>query len=1252
MMTNVLPQVNQQASVSTMVIGSLVMAGIVAAIYGIHRYLTTRRARGGERGAASARPTVTVRDRADRMPRNALVDVWRRFVRAQPRRHRASIKEYPVVLVLGTAGGGKSQLIDAQVDWQAQKKRFLPSVTDDALLQIYIGSRLVVQEVSAALLADDSADARRALKRLWARSARTRPPGVVVVVDAAALGNAAPEELRRQAQLVRGKIDLLQEIHRRPVRISVCLTHMDRFSGFAELADVASRHQLPLAVDLRSLAQRDGRDVQVFGAREDYLGVALAASPAESFARVVELMASSGGLGPLLGAFLAPLCDKSRLAAPPELDKLYFFAPGAEADRVLDRASVAPTPKAQARGVVRRRVWRLAAVGAAVSLYLGLAHANHARKLDAAVTAVAAYQAACQPGAAAANELDRALERADAALHGVESAEHWWPLLELSARQDKRRLAATAVTCTRASYLLPIASHGAVESRELAVYLLGLLYAARDNALGEWIAPRAAAWAADLHVPERAVSAYVYWSAHAWGEPIALQVPAADSDPTLSLKPWVEFFARLQAAYDSQDVGSELAALQARAAQLAGAIDRSHKYPDVSTAMALLPPIAPFDVTGLLKVSRRDEAIQWVEHNRAPLEGVLAMVQDGDLTPAVLGRMTLGAVLAHVNKIMGAAGSEVYAFKLERKYAFGRQRWQELIARATIQIYVRQPGYPFWPRDTPQPQPAAVIDATQPGGIADATQPGGIADATRLATTQPAAAPAPAPGPALQATAAPYHKVVVEGMVRPVLDEFGKKLPSSPIPEADRATLAAYALEQINGYAQKYREALYASYQPYHLAVRTAADLPPAINAMTKPSGGFMRWLRGLAEDADLQNLDTPYLRPLADAVAPLQPIVRLVHPKDAAVNELARYVTLVTKLSRELAGTERSNPNSSAPGNAVFSQPPTQQFGTATGGDPGGGGGGDELSRIMSPVARVAMPMLLQPDTSYLAQTQQWLAEAGITDDIRLPFLEPFERVLDLGVPELERALRQHWARTWSVVARTFEKYPFRRKTRREVEPGEIDAFKEGGAFWQSFQPLAPFCVLRGDGWAQRGPLTRPLALPPGMLGRVNLIVRLARVYFDKDGKRQPLALTVTPLPLPKELDREGYVTMSFLRAGGAAVFGFNQAPTARAFAPTWWGAEGASVGIMFGDPLVRNQPDRAPDQQQDSPTSPWALYHLLEKAQQVGDTFVWSMPRAWTVPREGTLPRELKRRTAQIRFVMRGDAIALHPWTQFGAE
>ncbi len=474
---NVAQQLGQQSTMLTAAILSLVMTGVLGLIYGMFRVLRTARPR---REHEPRSPRV----RVDRMPRNALVEVWRRFLRAQPRPHRKSIKGYPTVLVLGPAGAGKSQIIDAQVDWQAQQKRFLPSVTDHALLQVYIGSRVVVQEVSSALLADDSSDARRALRRLWSRSAGARPPGVVVVLDAVALGSANPEELRRQAHTVRGKLDLLQEIHRRPMRVSICLTHLDRFTGFAELADVATRHRLPISADLRGLGEQpDSRNVQVFGASDDLLSLALATSPAESFARIVELMSSSGGLGPSLGAFLGPLGGKSRLSTPPDLGNLYFFAPGAGADRAIERVTPAQVPKAQAREVRRRAVVRLAIAGATASLYLGLVHHNHATKLDAAVTAVAGYQASCPPGATAPNELDRALERADVTLRDVQAAERWWPPLKLSSRAVKRGLAATTVSCTRGAYLLPIAARRA-ESREQAIELLGLLYAASDNLLG------------------------------------------------------------------------------------------------------------------------------------------------------------------------------------------------------------------------------------------------------------------------------------------------------------------------------------------------------------------------------------------------------------------------------------------------------------------------------------------------------------------------------------------------------------------------------------------------------------------------------------------------------------------------------------------------------------------------------------------------------------------------------------------------
>lgn len=1157
------------------------------------------------------------------LPPDALANIWRRFLRKQPWSHRSSLRDYPLVVVLGPAGSGKSKLIDAQVDWQAQQKRFSPSVTDDPLLQVYVGSRVIVQELSPSLLSDDSGAARRALVRLWRASARARPPGVLLVVDGLALGNASAEELRRQAQLLRGKIELLQGIHGQALRVSICLTHMDAFTGFAELAAVCSRQRLPLAVDLSTIvAQRETRQPRLFVGREDYLALALTGEHAESFSRVVELMASSGGIGSGLMTFITPLVEKSRLAAPPVLDRLFFFAPGAE----IDRAFVAPAAVAAKPTLLPRTVLRWGAPAALLFLTLCGVHYHHAAKLSHASAAVAKYaalggRAGVPPSSA---ELRAALEEADSALSALHASESWWPLLRYSSRADKRQLAATLVATSRNAYLLPLVRRASGESRELMLYVLGLVYAAPDNALGQLIVPRAKHWADNLAIPELAVTSYIRWSAGAWADVLPLALRGENSDPTLSLKPWADFLAVLAAAFDSQDVSEDLRQLQTTAATLAEALDRSRQFVEVPALLPLLIDDSPVDINAFLNAPHRDEAMAWIAENRPALEGLLTMIRQGELSAQVLGRMTIGALVAHVNKLLTTSASESFALKLQRPYAFGRQRWSELLARASIQIYVRQPGYPFLQR------PAVGADAAAPAPAANANDPYADAIASALAA---GSAKAAAPAVATDAAADPYHRPVVEGWVRPALLEFAKLLPASPLPAADKATLAAYVIEQTNLYAQHYREALLAEYQPYHVNVRAARELPAAVTQLIQPTGGFLRWLRAVADDADLGSLDSFYLRPIGDAVAPLQPIVRLLKPpkeSSGSLNGLARYVEMITRLSRDLAGTERPT-GAPAPLVGVAGAEPT------SGGEEASG----DIKALLSPVGRVAMSMLLQPETSYTAQTTQWLEEMGITDDLKRPFLEPFDRVLDFGVPEIEAALRTQWSKQWAPVSSLLGKFPFRRQAAHDADPAELEALSDHGAFWKAFREAeGPFCALRGGTWVARTPLARPVALPPGMLGRVNLVARVARLFFDKEGKRAPLELSATPLPLPRELDREGYVTMSFLRAGGASIFGFNQQPTARAFTPAWWGQDAASIGIVFGDPTRGSAADRNPDRSIDTPASPWAFYRLIEKGKVVDDTVVW------TLHGDG-----FHRHDIPIRFVLRGNPVTLRPWTLFGA-
>ena len=104
------------------------------------------------------------------MTASRLVQIRQRFLAGLPWLNRAAVRDLPTVVVLGPAASGKTKLISLDVDWRRQAHQFLPSFTDEPLLQIYLGPDSVVEEVSAPLLEDDSPMARRALRKLWSSS--------------------------------------------------------------------------------------------------------------------------------------------------------------------------------------------------------------------------------------------------------------------------------------------------------------------------------------------------------------------------------------------------------------------------------------------------------------------------------------------------------------------------------------------------------------------------------------------------------------------------------------------------------------------------------------------------------------------------------------------------------------------------------------------------------------------------------------------------------------------------------------------------------------------------------------------------------------------------------------------------------------------------------------------------------------------------------------------------------------------------
>ncbi len=227
---------------STLLIAIGIALLVIIALAIVIVILRRRRARGTASG-----PSASQR----------MESVWKPFYRSLPRHAR----HFPTVIVMGEAGAGKSRLIDTHVNWRGQSHQFLPGAAQGDLLQIYLGPDTIVHELSASLLHDTSAGARRALSRLWRRLGRG-PAVVVVVVNAQDLAMPRPDALRSLAQLVRGKLRVIAA--RRPVELRICMTHLDQVPGYQELAYVLGARIRGLALDqVGQRTQRLGRRAEL-----------------------------------------------------------------------------------------------------------------------------------------------------------------------------------------------------------------------------------------------------------------------------------------------------------------------------------------------------------------------------------------------------------------------------------------------------------------------------------------------------------------------------------------------------------------------------------------------------------------------------------------------------------------------------------------------------------------------------------------------------------------------------------------------------------------------------------------------------------------------------------------------------------------------------------------------------------------------------------------------------------------------------
>lgn len=864
---------------------------------------------------------------SQRIARNRLQSIWDRFLARLPSSVRTSIPSYEHFVVFGNSGSGKSALIARKVDWQGQASQFIPSHTADPLMQIYLGSKSLVQEFSAAIQDSTARGANEALQKLWRNVEVDQVPTVVVVMMATSLSSASPDEIRKQAQLLRGKVNVLSESCGGSARVRICLTHMDRVRGYVELARFLYKQRIPLELDLGADASGDLTGGLV--AYERYLPRALTTLSLTTFESIVDFLRSADQvLAPVI-SFVHALTEGSVASHRPEVQRVYFSTLSSD-----EQVSNPFEPQLQRAGTIGSFLSRLLrplgirplhamlgmilfVVGAVgLSTVTGRHHVHVEEAMEASQGfAQAVVRAAVTRNSGESDVVRRAEQRARQALRATKEAEDRFRPLRVIYRTDKKASEQRFVESIRSGYLQPSLERAIRQRKsDKILYALVALYATRENTLGALIKAEPTDWSADVGVPVDTLLEYIQHSTTPWTEVALVTLPplvSEGSSPLTDLAPWRAFVQNLlQAVKRPYLTSDDLQQMQREAGRLRESLLQIRRGALLRKLYRTLAEESPLD---MIKLFGRDATIlrpnPWLTDQEEALDRVMQMVIESSLrTEQAATGKSLYQLLRWLNESdagsqtgVGAvlAGREETVARLlfpgdSATIEVNRREWQELLLRSRRRTF------------SLDGMGASESSGAEDHGIKSAKRKGKRAKgkgkgkhSVRVGNESLPATSLASPSMPLwsQEEFAPklaslltsddmpsmglsdiYNRAVYQREVLPLVRELKRALSGNrTLNPQDKIALSRTVQAELSTYARRYCKSLLDYHLAYRLGGYSAAALHEELLELIKPGSPFVSRLRTVVENATLTGLEEPYLRPLADCIAEFRPLAELM---------------------------------------------------------------------------------------------------------------------------------------------------------------------------------------------------------------------------------------------------------------------------------------------------------------------------------------------------------------------------------------
>ena len=215
-----------------------------------------------------------------------------------------------------------------------------------------------------------------------------------------------------------------------------------------------------------------------------------------------------------------------------------------------------------------------------------------------------------------------------------------------------------------------------------------------------------------------------------------------------------------------------------------------------------------------------------------------------------------------------------------------------------------------------------------------------------------------------------YTRDVFERLVRPTILETERALLNSQLGGSEKRTLARYVQREMEVYAQGYRAALLSQFQRVAPKRDSIGALHVALAEMLQPTSAFTETLATVADNAALERLEGPLMRPMVPNAVLFSPLVRLMTKKDGAYPALEAYRALIGQVVRDLDDRSRA-----------------------------GGANEPALPDLLTPAGRVALQILQNQETSPLRQVEAFLDKAGVIGPLRQIETKPTNSLFALSL-------------------------------------------------------------------------------------------------------------------------------------------------------------------------------------------------------------------------------------------------------------